>query len=68
MIRFLKKSDWGDYWARDTNLTGEKLKSLTLELVPKLGIQVNYTGTKDHEGDDSPNGFWSKTWRSSEWC
>ncbi len=57
MIRFLKKSDWGDYWARDTDLTREKLKSLTLELVAKLGIQVEYSATKDHESDDSPNGF-----------
>ncbi len=48
MSEFLKKSDWGDYWVRDTNLTREKLKNLTLELVPKLGIQVEYTDANDH--------------------
>ncbi len=56
MIRFLKKSDWGDYWARDTDLTRERLKSLTLELVPKLGIQVEYSATKDQKSNYSPNG------------
>ena len=49
MTRFLKKSDWGDYWARDSDLTREKLKSLALDLVPKLGIQVEHPGANDHE-------------------
>lgn len=50
MIKYLRKSDWGDYWASDSSLDDKKLVERAEFLISKLGVQISEV--KPGDSDD----------------
>ncbi|MFQ5649622.1 MAG: hypothetical protein ACE5IY_06740 [bacterium] len=48
MVKYLKKSDWGDYWTSDAQVTPGRLVERSFDIVAKVGLHLSC--------DDRPEG------------